>query len=82
LAHSDHAAPYAAPAARPARMTVPAMVAMPRDGKRIAMLTCYDASFAAQCDAAGVDILLVGDSPWTTRSITRAPSSPAARMRS
>jgi 3-methyl-2-oxobutanoate hydroxymethyltransferase len=38
------------------------MVAMPRDGKRIAMLTCYDASFAAQCDAAGVDILLVGDS--------------------
>ncbi|HET9045868.1 MAG TPA: 3-methyl-2-oxobutanoate hydroxymethyltransferase [Casimicrobiaceae bacterium] len=43
-------------------MTVPAVVAMPREGKRIAMLTCYDASFAAQCDAAGADVLLVGDS--------------------
>ena len=62
MAPSDHPAPYVAPVSRPARLTVPAVVAMPRDGRHIAMLTCYDASFAAQCDAAGVDVLLVGDS--------------------
>src|SRR6185369_14615057 len=31
-------------------------------GEKLAMLTCYDASFAALCEAAGVDILLIGDS--------------------
>jgi 3-methyl-2-oxobutanoate hydroxymethyltransferase len=31
-------------------------------GEKIVMLTCYDASFAALCDAAAVEILLVGDS--------------------
>ena len=35
---------------------------MKQDGDRITMLTCYDASFAATLDAAGVDTLLIGDS--------------------
>lgn len=54
--------PEAYAATRPARVTVPALAAMAREGKRIAMLTAYDASFAAACDHAGVDVLLVGDS--------------------
>ena len=42
--------------------TLPRLAEMTAAGEKIAMLTCYDASFAALCDRAGVDVLLVGDS--------------------
>ena len=35
---------------------------MRAEGRRIAMLTAYDACFAALCGRAGVDVMLVGDS--------------------
>ncbi|SIT36089.1 3-methyl-2-oxobutanoate hydroxymethyltransferase [Paraburkholderia piptadeniae] len=43
-------------------VTVPKLQAMRAAGEKIAMLTCYDASFAALLDRAGVDVLLIGDS--------------------
>ena len=42
--------------------TVLNLAAMARAGEKIAMLTCYDASFAALLDRAGVDVMLIGDS--------------------
>ncbi|MDR2093192.1 MAG: 3-methyl-2-oxobutanoate hydroxymethyltransferase [Azoarcus sp.] len=39
---------------------------MRAEGRRIAMLTCYDASFAALFERCGVDTLLVGDSLGNT----------------
>lgn len=50
------------PSAPAARVTVPSLRSMKADGRRIAMLTAYDASFARAMDAAGVDAILVGDS--------------------
>jgi 3-methyl-2-oxobutanoate hydroxymethyltransferase len=41
---------------------MPALAQMARDGAKVAMLTAYDASFAALCERAGADTLLVGDS--------------------
>lgn len=38
------------------------LAAMRASGEKIAILTCYDASFAQLADAAGVDALLIGDS--------------------
>jgi 3-methyl-2-oxobutanoate hydroxymethyltransferase len=44
------------------RITLTTLKAMHVRGDKIAMLTCYDASFAALLDGQGVDVLLVGDS--------------------
>jgi 3-methyl-2-oxobutanoate hydroxymethyltransferase len=44
------------------RVTIPKLQERARSGEKLAMLTCYDASFASISEAAGVDILLVGDS--------------------
>jgi len=44
------------------RTTLTDLQAMRDNGEKIAVLTCYDASFAALLETNGVDILLVGDS--------------------
>lgn len=43
-------------------VTVPGLHTMKAEGRKIVMLTAYDASFAGQVEQAGVDIALVGDS--------------------
>lgn len=43
-------------------VTVPRLQTMRDAGEKIAMLTCYDASFATLLERAGVEVLLIGDS--------------------
>ncbi len=43
-------------------LTVPALADAKRDGRKLAMLTAYDAVFARVLDRHGVDLILVGDS--------------------
>jgi 3-methyl-2-oxobutanoate hydroxymethyltransferase len=49
---------------KPARapVTVPSLRQMKAEGRPIAAITCYDASFARAIDEAGLDLVLVGDS--------------------
>ncbi|APZ42162.1 3-methyl-2-oxobutanoate hydroxymethyltransferase [Acidihalobacter ferrooxydans] len=44
------------------RITVTTLARMRREGEKIVCLTAYDAGFARMADAAGVDVILVGDS--------------------
>ncbi len=44
------------------RTTLTHLKSLQEREEKIAMLTCYDASFASLLDEAGVDVLLVGDS--------------------
>jgi len=64
LASLQGIAVYVDNASVPARkpVTVPGLRAMKAQGRKIVMSTAYDASFAAQVEAAGVDVALVGDS--------------------
>lgn len=43
------------------RVTTSSLQTMKRRGEKFAMLTAYDASFAAAVDEAGADVILVGD---------------------
>lgn len=43
-------------------VTLATLKGMRERGEKIAVLTCYDASFARVLDAAGIEVLLVGDS--------------------
>ena len=49
-------------------VTLPSRVRMKADGEKIAVLTCYDASFASLMDRCGIDVLLVG-------GMTRMPAN-------
>lgn len=42
--------------------TVPALRQAKHEGRKLVMLTCYDYGFAKTLDAAGVDLILIGDS--------------------
>ena len=57
---SVHPHPPAGSARKP--VTLHRLREMRANGEPIAMLTCYDASFAALLDSQGVDCILVGDS--------------------
>jgi len=41
--------------------TVPALAEAKRAGRKLAMLTAYDAVFARVLDRSGLDLILVGD---------------------
>ncbi|MFN9389131.1 MAG: 3-methyl-2-oxobutanoate hydroxymethyltransferase, partial [Betaproteobacteria bacterium] len=43
-----------------ARLSASQLAAKVRDGEKITMVSCYDASSAALADAAGIEMLLVG----------------------
>jgi 3-methyl-2-oxobutanoate hydroxymethyltransferase len=55
---------YAAP--EQAKLTIPELAELRRSGRKIVMVTAYDAPSGRLADAAGVDLVLVGDSAAMT----------------
>jgi 3-methyl-2-oxobutanoate hydroxymethyltransferase len=55
---------YAAP--QQAKLTIPELAGLKREGQKIVMVTAYDAPGGRLADAAGVDLVLVGDSAAMT----------------
>src|SRR5438477_1999509 len=53
------------PADAKTHVNAPDLIAMKRAGRKIVMLTAYDALFGRLLDEAGVDVILVGDSVAT-----------------
>lgn len=47
---------------RPAKVTTQTVVEMKHSGNKISMLTAYDYTMARIIDAAGIDVILIGDS--------------------
>lgn len=54
--------PNESPRAAEKAWTVPALAQAKRDGRKLVMLTCYDAGFARTMEDVGIDLVLVGDS--------------------
>lgn len=62
MVQSGHAVYGGSSAQLPRRLTIPEIVAMKRDRRKITMMTAYDVAFARFVDDAGLDMILVGDS--------------------
>lgn len=62
MTSSISAAPGGGPARPPRKLTLPDIVRMKSEGRKITMMTAYDVAFARLVDAAGLDMILVGDS--------------------
>jgi len=55
-------AAYLQESVRTPAITIPGLIGKRNAGEKIAMLTCYDASFSSLMNRCGVEILLIGDS--------------------
>ena len=59
---SVHPSPASVPGTLPPPLSLPRLRELADRGEKIAVLTCYDATFARVLEDQGVDVLLVGDS--------------------